>query len=177
MSLLEILFWLLVVLVTYTYVGYPLLLGLLAHLRPRPVKRGTNGPRSCSIVLCVRNEEANIDRRIAELTSLLESTGVPGEIIVVSDGSTDATATPVTLADGTQTTAILNLPAVVIIAALTTLLVLGTRESSRLNNIMVAVKLTVVVAFIVLGAVEILQRVTSTGEIASCRVPSTAPQE
>jgi cellulose synthase/poly-beta-1,6-N-acetylglucosamine synthase-like glycosyltransferase len=93
MSLLEILFWSLVALVAYAYVGYPLLLGLLARVRPRPVNRGTNGPRSCSIVLCVRNEEANIDRRLAELTDLLESTGVRGEIIVVSDGSTDATAT------------------------------------------------------------------------------------
>ena len=93
MSLLEIVFWLLVGVVAYTYVGYPLLLGLLAWLRPRPVKRGPGGPRSCSIILCVRNEEVHIDRRLTELTALLEATGVVGEIIVVSDGSTDATAT------------------------------------------------------------------------------------
>jgi APA family basic amino acid/polyamine antiporter len=43
------------------------------------------------------------------------------------------------------------LPAIVIIAILTTMLVLGTKESARLNNVMVAVKLTVVVAFIALG--------------------------
>ena len=35
---------------------------------------------------------------------------------------------------------------------ITALLVLGTRESARLNNVMVAVKLTVVLAFVVLGA-------------------------
>ena len=48
-------------------------------------------------------------------------------------------------------TALFNLPAVVIVALLTVLLVRGTKESARLNNVMVAVKLTVVVAFIALG--------------------------
>src|SRR4051812_4341147 len=63
-----------------------------------------------------------------------------------------APGTVIKLADGTTSTTLFNLPAVVIIAALTAMLVLGTKESSRLNNIMVAIKLTVVVAFIVLGA-------------------------
>ena len=44
-----------------------------------------------------------------------------------------------------------NLPAALIVAALTAMLVLGTKESARLNNIMVAIKLVVVVAFILLG--------------------------
>src|SRR4051812_35838711 len=63
-----------------------------------------------------------------------------------------APGTAVKLADGTETTALFNLPAAVIIVALTGMLVRGTKESSRLNNVMVAVKLTVVVAFIMLGA-------------------------
>ncbi|SEB17548.1 amino acid permease [Paraburkholderia sartisoli] len=62
-----------------------------------------------------------------------------------------APGTVIKLADGTTATGIVNLPAILIIAILTTLLVLGTKESARLNNIMVAVKLTVVVAFIALG--------------------------
>ena len=63
-----------------------------------------------------------------------------------------APGTEVTLADGSTATAIINLPAPLIIAALTAMLVLGTKESARLNNIMVAIKLAVVVAFIAAGA-------------------------
>ena len=44
-----------------------------------------------------------------------------------------------------------NLPAAAIVGLLTALLVLGTKESARLNNVMVAVKLTVVLAFIAVG--------------------------
>jgi APA family basic amino acid/polyamine antiporter len=63
-----------------------------------------------------------------------------------------ATGQAVTLADGTTAAAIANLPAAAIVVLITVLLVLGTRESARLNNVMVAVKLTVVLAFVVLGA-------------------------
>lgn len=57
-----------------------------------------------------------------------------------------------TLADGTIIYGIVNLPAAFIVLVLTALLVMGTKESARLNNIMVAVKLTVVLAFILVGA-------------------------
>lgn len=57
-----------------------------------------------------------------------------------------------TLADGTVVRGIVNLPAAFIVALLTMLLVKGTRESARLNNIMVAVKLTVVLAFVLIGS-------------------------
>ena len=63
-----------------------------------------------------------------------------------------ATGTVVHYADGSTGTALLNLPAVLVVGLLTTMLIFGTKESARLNNIMVAVKLTVVVAFILLGA-------------------------
>ncbi|MFL9981676.1 amino acid permease [Paraburkholderia sediminicola] len=63
-----------------------------------------------------------------------------------------APGTTVTLADGSTVAGIVNLPAVFIIAVLTTMLVLGTKESARLNNVMVAIKLSVVLAFIVIGA-------------------------
>jgi APA family basic amino acid/polyamine antiporter len=65
---------------------------------------------------------------------------------------TAASGTAIKLADGSAATAWVNLPAAAIIVALTILLIMGTRESARLNNLMVAVKLAVVVAFIVLGA-------------------------
>ena len=48
-------------------------------------------------------------------------------------------------------TALFNLPAVIIVALLTVLLMRGTKESARLNNVMVAIKLAVVVAFVALG--------------------------
>jgi APA family basic amino acid/polyamine antiporter len=50
------------------------------------------------------------------------------------------------------TGAVLNIPAVAIVAAMTILLVIGIRESSRLNDAIVAVKLTVIVLFIVFAA-------------------------
>jgi APA family basic amino acid/polyamine antiporter len=47
---------------------------------------------------------------------------------------------------------IVNLPAIVIVSAVTGLLILGISESARVNNIIVAIKLTVVVSFIAIGA-------------------------
>ena len=59
-----------------------------------------------------------------------------------------ARGTLITLADGTQTTAIFNLPAVIIIAVVTFLLVIGIRESATVNNVIVFVKVVVVLLFI-----------------------------
>ena len=64
-----------------------------------------------------------------------------------------ARGTLVTLADGTQVTAIFNLPAVIIIAIVTLLLVVGIRESANVNNVIVFVKVAVVLLFI-FGAVH-----------------------
>jgi APA family basic amino acid/polyamine antiporter len=50
------------------------------------------------------------------------------------------------------TGAILNVPAVAIVAAMTMLLVIGIKESSRLNDVIVAIKLTVIVLFVVFAA-------------------------
>jgi APA family basic amino acid/polyamine antiporter len=61
-----------------------------------------------------------------------------------------ARGTVVTLADGTTATAILNLPAVFIIAVVTTLLVVGIKESASVNNVIVFIKLAVVLLFIVM---------------------------
>jgi APA family basic amino acid/polyamine antiporter len=49
-------------------------------------------------------------------------------------------------------TGVVNLPAVLAIIAVTGLLVLGVSESAFVNNIIVAIKVTVVVAFIAIGA-------------------------
>jgi APA family basic amino acid/polyamine antiporter len=50
------------------------------------------------------------------------------------------------------TGALVNLPAVLIVAGMTALLIVGTNESSRVNNIIVAIKVTIVILFIVAGA-------------------------
>jgi APA family basic amino acid/polyamine antiporter len=81
------------------------------------------------------------------IVSLLHNVG-----ITIPPTLAAAPGTTVTLADGSTVAGVVNLPAVFIIAVLTTMLVLGTKESARLNNIMVAIKLTVVVAFIAIGA-------------------------
>ena len=49
-------------------------------------------------------------------------------------------------------TGIVNLPAIVIVSLATLLLVIGVSESARVNNIIVAIKLTVVIAFIGIGS-------------------------
>ncbi|MDD4870204.1 MAG: amino acid permease [Kiritimatiellae bacterium] len=63
-----------------------------------------------------------------------------------------ARGTFVTLADGTQMAAIFNLPAIVIVFIVTTLLVVGIKESAAFNNVIVFVKLAVVLLFIVCAA-------------------------
>ncbi len=65
---------------------------------------------------------------------------------------TAARGTVVTLADGSAVTALFNLPAVVIIAIVTTLLVVGIRESATVNDVIVIVKVAVVLLFIALAA-------------------------
>ena len=63
-----------------------------------------------------------------------------------------ARGTVVQCPDGTTMTAVFNLPAVVIIALVTTLLVIGIKESATTNNVIVFIKLAVVVLFIAFAA-------------------------
>lgn len=91
MLLIEITFWFCAVCVVYTYAAYPLLLRLLARWRSRPVCAEGPPPRSVSIVVAAHNEERSIERRLSELTAMLEAGGLDGEVILVSDGSTDGT--------------------------------------------------------------------------------------
>jgi basic amino acid/polyamine antiporter, APA family len=50
-----------------------------------------------------------------------------------------------------QTTAIVNLPAILIIFAITVLLIIGIRESANFNTVMVILKVFVIITFIVIG--------------------------
>jgi basic amino acid/polyamine antiporter, APA family len=57
----------------------------------------------------------------------------------------------VTLADGSTVTALFNAPAVLITALVTTLLVIGIKESANVNNVIVVIKVAVVLAIIALA--------------------------
>ncbi len=80
------------------------------------------------------------------VVSLLHNVG-----LTIPPALTAAPGSIVKLPDGGTATGFLNLPAAFIVLALTVMLVMGTKESARLNNIMVATKLVVVIAFIGLG--------------------------
>jgi glycosyltransferase involved in cell wall biosynthesis len=73
----------------WTHAGYPAVMGLLARLRPRPVKRAEITP-SVALVVSAHDEEEVIGRRVENLLEL----DYPAEklaIVVASDGSTDRT--------------------------------------------------------------------------------------
>ncbi len=62
-----------------------------------------------------------------------------------------ATGALVTLADGSKAEAIFNLPAFLGVIAVTLLLTLGVKESATVNNVIVVIKVSVILAFIALG--------------------------
>ncbi len=90
----KIIFWFSLSLVLYTYAGYPLLIALLARLRPRPWLRAP-WPQSSqppiSIVMAVHNGASALDSQLDHLLALTPD--LVREILVISDGSTDDTAT------------------------------------------------------------------------------------
>ncbi len=89
MNLLHLVFWLSVLVVIYSYVGYGVVIYALARIRPRPHIRGPVRPK-VSLIIAAYNEEQVIREKI--VNSLCQT--YPSElleIIVVSDGSTDDT--------------------------------------------------------------------------------------
>jgi glycosyltransferase involved in cell wall biosynthesis len=97
-------FWIAAATIAYTYVGYPALVIAASRLWARDHAIGpAAGP--ASIVMTVHNEERNIARRIAEFRAMMErSPGVDAELIVVCDGSTDATEAVARAAAGPNVT-------------------------------------------------------------------------
>ncbi|HJQ82926.1 MAG TPA: glycosyltransferase family 2 protein [Candidatus Binatia bacterium] len=90
----EVVFWGALAVVVYVYAGYPLLIFALAHLRPRPVRKGpaaaTADVPTVSFIIAAYNEETVIAKKL-ENTLALEYPPDRLEIIVVSDGSSDGT--------------------------------------------------------------------------------------
>jgi len=88
-GLLQAIFLLSVSFTTYTVIGYPILLGLIARFRYRPIRKRFEA-RTVTILLPVRNGEPWLRAKLGSLFSLQ----YPREalkIIVISDGSNDAT--------------------------------------------------------------------------------------
>ncbi|MGE5185285.1 MAG: glycosyltransferase family 2 protein [Acidobacteriota bacterium] len=73
----------------YTYIGYPLLVFGLARLRPR-IPRAADIEPTVSIVVAARDEAAHLRGKLASLLAQ-DYPADKLQIIVVSDGSTDAT--------------------------------------------------------------------------------------
>src|SRR5690349_15483113 len=91
MQFVEIVFWVSAGLIVYTHLGYPLVLRVLVVLRRRPVAPPPldEAPR-VSLIVAAYNEEDVIEAKVANALALT----YPRErleLIVASDGSTDAT--------------------------------------------------------------------------------------
>lgn len=83
------LFWVSLAVIAYTYIGYPIVMYLLARFLPRPWRQA---PFSApvSVVMAVHNGMARLHGQLEHLLSLEPS--LVNEVVVVSDGSTDGTA-------------------------------------------------------------------------------------
>lgn len=89
MIIAELLFWLSLSFIMYTYFGYPLLLKVLSLFIGKAVKKGNIVPK-VSFIIAAYNEEKNIAVKI-ESTLQQDYPKDRLEIIVASDGSTDRT--------------------------------------------------------------------------------------
>src|SRR2546426_9693143 len=88
-GIVQFLFWASVLLLAYTYVGYPAVVFLWARLRPSPVARRRWEP-GVTLVVVAHNEALRIEARLANLVSL-DYPRHRLQILVASDGSTDGT--------------------------------------------------------------------------------------
>ena len=89
------LFWLCTCLVAYAYVGYPLLVAMLARRQGRkPTSNQDGNPRdfqALTVVVCAYDEETRIGARIADILAQ-DYPARHLHVLVVSDGSRDHTA-------------------------------------------------------------------------------------
>lgn len=84
-----LLFWLSVGLIAYVYIGYPLLLLLLAKLRPKTAYPSAEAP-AVTLLIAAYNEESCIAQKL-ENTLSLDYPANKLQILVAADGSNDRT--------------------------------------------------------------------------------------
>jgi poly-beta-1,6-N-acetyl-D-glucosamine synthase len=87
--MMAVLFWLSIFFIFYTYAGYPLVLSLLAHTRPRSKPYPEYLP-SVTLLIAAYNEEKTIIDKL-ENTLALDYPQEKMQILIAADGSTDRT--------------------------------------------------------------------------------------
>lgn len=90
MIVVKIAFWVVAGALVWTHVAYPLAARLLARVRSRPVHRDERLLPRVSLIVAAYNEEAVIERRLANLRALDYPPELL-EVVVASDASSDAT--------------------------------------------------------------------------------------
>lgn len=85
----EILFWLGLITLAYTYVGYPFLVWVISSLRPRLLQRADFEP-TVTVIITAYNEERDLASKL-ENTLALDYPADKLEVIVASDCSSDKT--------------------------------------------------------------------------------------
>lgn len=85
-----LLFWLCVAVILYAYIGYPVLLALVARLRP-PVRYAASEPPLVTLLIAAYNEEEAIAGKLKN-TLALDYPREALQVIVAADGSDDRTA-------------------------------------------------------------------------------------
>lgn len=87
--LMSVLLWASIGFLFYVYFGYPLLVALLAHLRPREEYSLPDYP-SITLIIAAYNEEEVIEKKLMNVLQL-DYPRLKFEIIVAADGSNDRT--------------------------------------------------------------------------------------
>lgn len=85
----ELVFWIAIAVVCYTYLGYPALIWALGRYCPRPIHCTPQTPK-VTVLITAYNEERSIAGKIENCLALEYPSDLL-DIVVVSDGSTDQT--------------------------------------------------------------------------------------
>ena len=87
----EFSFWISLLAVGYSILGYPVLMAVLAKIRGRPARMAERATQKVAIVLVARNEEDRVRKRLQDLRD--GGGGLVSQAVLVCDGCTDHTAT------------------------------------------------------------------------------------
>lgn len=88
--ILEYIFWLLIIVIVYIYIGYPGLSLVFARIKEKPIIKDDNFFPSVTLIISAFNEEKVIEEKLHN-TLKIDYPKSKLEVLVVSDGSTDKT--------------------------------------------------------------------------------------